>query len=305
LSDIALTHRRVDDRRDPRGCEELGGLSRAREIGGEHGRCSERGDGAVRSASLPGAEVGQGRVRVALPTLFCVPRRLAVADEQQPGPGHEPDTMVGAVGAAAEIVATGIRFAEGPVWCGDDILVCTSVAEGALERIHVETGLVERIAVVGGGANAAQRARDGGFVVTQNGGIDYAALGLYRSDPPAYRPVTPGIQRVAPDGSVSYLADTGFLAPNDLVVAADGQLWFTDPPHHPPPPDPVGRVHTMTPDGETRVVYEGFVYCNGIALEPDGTPVVVEAAGLQRLLPDGDREWIVEHIGDHPGDGFC
>jgi gluconolactonase len=209
------------------------------------------------------------------------------------------------VPTGAEIVATGIRFPEGPVWCPDGTLVCTSVADGALERVHLDNGHVERVAVVGGGANAAQLATDGGFIVTQNGGIDYAKTGLYGDDPPEYRPITPGIQRVAGDGTVSYLANEGFLAPNDLVVAADGALWFTDPPHYPPPAEPAGRVHVMTPDGATRVVAEGFHYCNGIALEPDGTPVVIEAAGLQRLLPDGGREWIVERLGDNPGDGFC
>jgi gluconolactonase len=209
------------------------------------------------------------------------------------------------VGAPAEIVATGIRFAEGPVWCGDDTIVCTSVADGALERVHLEEGRVERVAVVGGGANAAQLASDGGFVVTQNGGIDFSRAGLYGDNPPEYRPVTPGIQRVDAQGTVTYLADDGFLAPNDLVVAADGTLWFTDPPHHPPPEEPAGRVHTMAPDGATQLIAEGFAYCNGIALEPDGTPVVVEGLGLQRLLPDGAREWVVERLGEAAGDGFC
>jgi len=50
-----------------------------------------------------------------------------------------------------EVVATGIRFPEGPVWCAgtsdsDDALVCTSVADGALERIHLADGRVERVA---------------------------------------------------------------------------------------------------------------------------------------------------------------
>jgi gluconolactonase len=146
--------------------------------------------------------------------------------------------------------------------------------------------------------------------VTQNGGIDFSALPLYGDDPPPFRPATPGIQRVDAAGVVTYVADTGadggaFLAPNDLVVAADGTLWFTDPPPHPPPDEPRGRVHTMTPDGSTHVVAEGFQYCNGIALEADGTAVVVEANGLLRLQPDGSREWISERLGDRPGDGFC
>lgn len=204
-----------------------------------------------------------------------------------------------------EIVATGIRFAEGPTWCPDGTLVCTSVANGAVLRVHLDSGRVEQVAVVGGGANAAVCASDGGFVVTQNGGIDYSTTGLRLDPMPEYRPVTPGIQRVDPQGAVTYLLDTGFLAPNDLVVAADGTLWFTDPPHYPPPPEPVGRVHTMAPDGTTQVAFDGFTYCNGIALEPDGTPVVVEGLGLQRLLPDGGREWIVERVGRMTGDGFC
>jgi gluconolactonase len=202
-----------------------------------------------------------------------------------------------------EIVATGIAFPEGPVWCPDGTLVCTSVADGALERIHLDDGGVERVAVVGGGANAAALATDGGFLVTQNGGIDFAQAGLPDAAP--YRPVTPGIQRVHADGSVTYLADRDFLAPNDLVVAADGTVWFTDPPHHPPPPDAVGRVHTMSPDGATTIVASELTYCNGIALEPDGTPVVVEGRGLVRVLPDGTKEWIVEQLGSAAGDGFC
>jgi gluconolactonase len=110
---------------------------------------------------------------------------------------------------------------------------------------------------------------------------------------------------VAPDGTATYLTAGDFLAPNDLVVVADDTVWFTDPPHYPPSGAPTGRVHTMRPDVRTTVVASGFLYCNGIALEPDGTLVVVEAYGLQRLNPDGTREWIVEQLGGGAGDGVC
>jgi gluconolactonase len=215
------------------------------------------------------------------------------------------------VSSRAEVVATGIRFPEGPAWCPaadgrDGTIVCTSVADATLERIDVARGTVERVAGLGGGgANAAQLATDGGFVVTQNGGIDFAAAALYADDPPPYRPATPGVQRVDADGVVTYLADAGFLAPNDLVVGADGTLLFTDPPHFPPGDGETGRVHARAVDGTIRVVAGGFQYCNGIALEPDGTPVVVEALGLVRLHPDGSREWIVERLGGAAGDGLC
>ncbi len=161
------------------------------------------------------------------------------------------------------------------------------------------------MAAVGGGANGAALCADGGFLVTQNGGIDFASTHLYPDDPPPYRPITPGIQRVPPGGEVRYVNDQGFRAPNDLVVAEDGTVWFTDPAPFPPPAEPVGRVHTMQPDGTTEVVAGDFAYCNGIALEPDGTPVVVEAEGLLRLRPDGTKEWIVEQLAGGAGDGFC
>ena len=215
-----------------------------------------------------------------------------------------------------EVVAKGISFGEGPVWCpasedGPATLVCTAVAAGAVERIDLASGAVTRVADVGGGANSAVLASDGGFLVTQNGGIDFTRTGLY-DDPPPFRPATPGIQRVTPDGRVVYLAsdtddDGPFLAPNDLVVDADGTVWFTDPPHHPPPHDPVGRVHALDPDGTTRVVARGFSYCNGIALERDGSLAVIEARGLVRLHVDGTREWVTEQLSPtgNAGDGFC
>ncbi len=222
--------------------------------------------------------------------------------------------------SSAEVVATGIRFAEGPVWCpgpgsGPDVgrggtVVCTSVADGALHRVHPSTGQVDLVARVGGGANAAYPASDGGFVVTQNGGIDFTRSGIYGDDPPPYRPATPGIQRVDASGTVTYLLDEraiegGFLAPNDLVVAADGTLYFTDPPEHPPPPEPVGRVFALGRDGVVTPVAAGFHYCNGIALEPDATVVVVEGQGLMRVHADGTTSWLVEALPHGTGDGFC
>jgi len=208
------------------------------------------------------------------------------------------------VSTHAEVVVTGLMFPEGPVWCDDGTVVCTSVAEGALYRVWPQHHRAERIAVTGGGANAAAPVDDGGFLVTQNGGIDFRGLGLYAEAPP-YRPAEAGLQRVAPDGTATYVAIGGFNAPNDLVVAPDGTVYFTDPPQHPPPPEPVGRVHALRPDGTTEVVASGFSYCNGIALEADATLVVIEGRGLLRLLADGSREWVTPELGTGGGDGMC
>ena len=208
----------------------------------------------------------------------------------------------------AEVVVDGIVFGEGPVWVPDGIaggptLVVTSVAAGALYRVWPERNHTEVLADTGGGANGAVLATDGSILVTQNGGMDFSKLPLAVDYP--YNPATPGLQLATLDGAVSYLADDGLQAPNDLVVAADGTVYFTDPPHFPIPPEPVGRVMSYSSDGALRVVADGFTYCNGIAFDRDGTIVVIEGRGLQRLLPDGEREWIVEKLGRGGGDGFC
>jgi gluconolactonase len=204
----------------------------------------------------------------------------------------------------SEVVCDGIRFGEGPVWCGDGALVVTSVVDGALYRVDVTTGGVELFADVGGGANGAALAADGSILVTQNGGMDFSGMGLF-ADPPPFRTATPGLQLARADGSVTYLSDRGFRAPNDLAIADDGRVFFTDPGPHPPPESPIGRVMVLGREGQVRTVAEGFHYCNGIAFTPDGTLVVVEARGLQAVGTDGAREWVIEELGPGGGDGFC
>jgi gluconolactonase len=209
------------------------------------------------------------------------------------------------MGERAEVVCDGIRFPEGPVWCPDGTMVVTSVADGALFRVFPEQNRRELFAKTGGGANGAALAADGSFLVTQNGGIDFTRTGLYE-EPPDYRPVTPGLQWVGAEGTgVRYLCDDGFTAPNDLVVGFDGVVYFTDPPHHPPPQEPVGRVMAFEPDRGIRVVADGLSYPNGIALDPDGNLVIIEKRGLMRIDPDGVQEWVIETLGPGGGDGFC
>src|SRR6266566_9312679 len=108
----------------------------------------------------------------------------------------------------AEIVATGVPFGEGPVWCPNGTLVVTSVAAGALFRIHHDgtgTGTAERFAETGGGANGAALAADGSILVTQNGGFDVGANGFVRNAPAVTSiPAKPGLQLATPDGRVTY-----------------------------------------------------------------------------------------------------
>jgi sugar lactone lactonase YvrE len=210
-----------------------------------------------------------------------------------------------------QIVATGLPFGEGPAWCADGTIVCTSVAGGRLYRVFPEGGDTEVVAVTDGGPNSCAPAVDGGFLVTQNGGVDFSLFQLPGfGDLPACKPVTPGIQYVSASGDCRYLAShatdgSALRGPNDLTVAADGSVYFTDPGHYPLPEQPSGRVMKLDRDGEVSVVAGGFSYCNGIALDRHGALVIVEGPGLMRLGLDGGREWIIEQLGAAPGDGFC
>jgi len=213
-----------------------------------------------------------------------------------------------------EVVIEGAPFTEGPVWCGDDTLVVTHVLPGSLRRIDVAKGTSRTFAHAPGGANAAQPASDGGFVVTQNGGVDFAPIaehiGLDGGAIPPVRRGTPGLQRVDGAGKVSYLADRGFRAPNDLIVDADGTIVFTDPPSVdeglPRPGAPrVGRLWQYHHDRGLALIAEGFEYDNGVALSPDGRILIVEGQGLMWIARDGAKEWLCERTPGGGGDGFC
>ena len=71
---------------------------------------------------------------------------------------------------------------------------------------------------------------------------------------------------------------------NDIVVARDGGIYFTDPPNK--------QVWYIPPGGEKRVVDRGLGYANGLILSPDqGTLVVADMRGTNlwayRIEPDG------------------
>jgi gluconolactonase len=68
-----------------------------------------------------------------------------------------------------------------------------------------------------------------------------------------------------------------FNAPNDLIVDADGGIYFTDPLFRAPTPLPqrVQAVYYIAADGKVSRVTEGLQAPNGIGLSPDGNRLYV------------------------------
>jgi len=229
------------------------------------------------------------------------------------------------VATASVVVAHGINCGEGPVWRPASAdLVVTSVMDGLLWRIDPGTGAKEVVADTGGGANSAAPCTDGGFLVCNNGGLDFTAFADVMAtpvvNPPRYR--APAIQRTRTDGTVVDFCGIGLLtSPNDLVVDAQGDIWFTDPHFDPGANLAAGRVFRYrgndSPSGE-RVgkeavdgsgrleLWDSFDhYLNGIGVAPDGRIVTAERSGLRWLDPaTGERGWLAQKMGGH-GDGFA
>lgn len=163
-----------------------------------------------------------------------------------------------------ERIHTGTRKSEGPVYFpAGRYLVWSDIPNSRLMRWDETTGAVGVFREDSGYANGNTIDRQGRLVTCEQGN----------------RRVT----RTEHDGSVTVLADAyqgkRLNSPNDVVVRADGSIWFTDPSYG-IDSDYEGNageselggcfVFRLDPTtGELRVVADDFVRPNGLAFSPD------------------------------------
>lgn len=115
--------------------------------------------------------------------------------------------------------------------------------------------------------------------------------------------VRKGLLSISPQGSVTVLSTKAdavdFGCTNDLDVAADGTIYFTDASSKFPLSNykadilehqPNGRLLAYDPSTKTtRVVLAGLYFANGVAISPDQTFVVVSETGRYRV----QRVWLM------------
>ncbi len=176
--------------------------------------------------------------------------------------------------AAVERLATGCRWAEGPVWFGDGrYLLWSDIPNNRILKWEEETGRVSVYRKPSDFANGNTRDRQGRLITCEHGGRR--------------------VIRTEYDGTVSVLMDSWqgkpLNSPNDVVVKSDGSIWFTDPPfgilgnyegHKSEPEVPQAVYRIDGGSGEITVVADDVLGPNGLCFSPDETLLyVVESRG--------------------------
>ena len=164
--------------------------------------------------------------------------------------------------AGVEQLASGLRWAEGPVWFGDGrYLLFSDIPNTRILRWDDTSGSTTVFRSPSNNANGHVRDRSGRLVSCEH--------------------LTRRITRTEYDGRVTTLADRiegkRLNSPNDIVCASDGSLWFTDPSFgiaghwegEPAAPELPHGVYRLAPDGQLTCMITDLLAPNGLAFSPD------------------------------------
>jgi gluconolactonase len=172
-----------------------------------------------------------------------------------------------------EKLYSGARWVEGPVYFADaDMLLFSDIPNNRILRWIDGLG-VGVFRYPSNYANGNTRDREGRLVTCEHGG----------------RRVT----RTELDGSITVLAERyqgkRLNSPNDVAVAPDGAVWFSDPPygiltdyegHKGESELGANYLFRLDPSsGELEVAAEDFDRPNGLAFSPDGSFLYVSDTG--------------------------
>jgi gluconolactonase len=193
--------------------------------------------------------------------------------------------------AVLEVLADGFRWSEGPVWDRERGRVLFSdIPNNTVHSWSEERGLEVFLRPSGYTGEAPFEGREPGsnglafdprgrLVLCQHGDRRVSRLEGGAAAPTAGSPSPAAPSFVT---LVDRFDGKRFNSPNDLVYAADGALYFTDPPYGRPKTfeDPDREiawcgVYRLTPEGEVSLIVKDLKAPNGIGLSPDGKTLYV------------------------------
>jgi gluconolactonase len=187
------------------------------------------------------------------------------------------------------IMASGLRFPEGPVAMADGSVILGEIAGGAVTRVSAD-GAKTEIGKAGGGPNGLALGPDGALYVCNNGGAVYETSPSFLSTGPARDYAGGSIQRIdrkTGETRVLYGECNGhkLSAPNDIVFDKAGGFYFTDLGKRYMHQRDHGGLYYALPDGSkvTEIAYP-IVTPNGVGLSPDETVVYVADTETSRLF---------------------
>jgi gluconolactonase len=172
--------------------------------------------------------------------------------------------MLDLVEADAELeqIGSGFTFTEGPLWTNrDGGSLLFSDMPGDTRRRWSAAGGVEVVAHPSNKGNGLAWDLEGRLLICEH--------------------TTSSLVRIEPDGSRTVLAShwqgKELNSPNDVVVASDGSIVFTDPPYGRWPGFGVEReqeldfcgVYRIAPDGELSLLADDFQKPNGLCFSAD------------------------------------
>jgi gluconolactonase len=165
---------------------------------------------------------------------------------------------------------------EGPVYARDeDALYFTTVRTErvAIKRLSLRAGSISVVRADANMANGMSLDGEGRLVICEQGTHDAPAR-ITRLD--------------RASGLLETLVEGGLSSPNDVVVASDGAIWFTDPTYgwlqgFRPEPEHGDRVYRWA-DGRLTVVSESLDKPNGLAFTPDERVLYVGDSGAPRRV---------------------
>jgi len=181
-------------------------------------------------------------------------------------------------GAGFEVLAEGFHWLEGPVWdAARGHLLFSDVVANAIYRWHPQLGTAVYVTPSGYTGTEPFAGREPG-----SNGLAFDAAGrLIIAEHGDRR-----ISRLEANGTKTTLADRyqgrRLNSPNDVVVRANGDIYFTDPPYGLPKLyDDPGKelphqgIYRLTAGGTLTLMEASLKAPNGIAFSPDETRLYV------------------------------
>jgi gluconolactonase len=187
-------------------------------------------------------------------------------------PGASYGAPLPAKSVAATKIKDGFTFLEGPVWVADPGYLLFSDMQAASGPERVQPAIMRRYTPPSGFEEFITGAGSNGLAISADGTEILAATHDQRSIS-AYRLSDRSRRTVAAD-----YQGRKFNSPNDLTVAANGTIYFTDPSFQrgSRKDEMGGRTSVFrVQNGQVSLVDDTLSQPNGIALSPDQTTLYV------------------------------